>query len=182
MCDAASRLGTPANVPGPHRWPTRVARARRRRGCRPRHASGHRVARGLPSGPLGGLSALARLPPRTDKACTALFPGACFREPSTHRSLVPSRGKPLSETWLICEDRRGSRRLARLRLGSTRHVVSFLGARASCPLEQSRAFGPLRARCPRSQDASRKTWLNRKDDGASGTLDAVAFMAAVGGR
>ena len=28
----------------------------------------------------------------------------------------------------------------------------FLGARASCPHEQSRAFGPLRARCPHSQE------------------------------
>ena len=45
----------------------------------------------------------------------------------------------------------GRNDLTRLRLRPTRHVAPFLGARASCPHEQSRAFGPLRARCPRSQ-------------------------------
>ena len=60
--------------------------------------------------------------------------------------------------------------LARLRLGPTRHVVPFPGARASCPHGQSRAFGPLRAGSPRSQESVAKTWLNCKDHGRSRCL------------
>ena len=63
-----------------------------------------------------------------------------------------------------------SEALARLRLRPTRHVVPFLGARASCPLEHR---GPA-ARCGRDarapRSASRKTWLNCKDDGGSRCL------------
>ena len=71
---------------------------------------------------------------------------------------------------MLARNRRRDTVPARLRLGPTRHVVPFPGARASCPLEQSRAFGPLRARCPRSRDASRKTWLECRDDGVSRSL------------
>ena len=67
--------------------------------------------------------------------------------------------------------------LVKHRLGPTRHVAPFPGARASCPLEQSRAFGPLRARCPRSQDTSRETWLNRQDGGASRILARLRRQA-----
>ena len=77
---------------------------------------------------------------------------------------------------------------ARLRLRPTRHVVPFPGSRASvyrsadntfvaCPLEQSRAFGPLRARCPRSQD----TPLDRSDDGASRRLAETRIGLEDGG-
>ena len=47
--------------------------------------------------------------PQTNKACTASSPGASLPAPATCCSLVPSRRKPLSETWLNSKDRRGSR-------------------------------------------------------------------------
>ena len=75
--------------------------------------------------------------------------------------------RPVPRLQLDQDDLADYQRLARLRLRPTRHVVPFLGARASCP---QRAEGPRlfkRARCPRSQDTSRNTWLNSKDDGAS---------------
>ena len=57
------------------------------------------------------------------------------------------------------------------------HAVPFLGARASCPLEQPRASGessiaglrPGRAGCPRSRQGVARTRLNRRDDGTPGT-------------
>ena len=93
-----------------------------------------------------------------------------------HRPVpVPGEATPVSEGP------------ARLRLGPTKHVVPFPGARASpaspmrgqaCPPERSRTFGglfihglrPGRTRCTRSQEVSRNTWRNRRDDGSSGSL------------
>ena len=58
-----------------------------------------------------GSRRLARLRLRpTRHARRPLLARAC-RVPPTRRSLVPSRGNPLSKTWLECKDRRGSRRL-----------------------------------------------------------------------
>ena len=77
-------------------------------------------------------------------------------------------------------------RLARLRLGPTRHVAPFLGSRASCPLEHTGgpsagrplpASGRVRAGHPRSQDPSHKTRLNCEDDGASRSPGGTARLA-----
>ena len=55
---------------------------------------------------------LARLRLGPTRHARRPFLARASRAPSTGRSLVPSRWKPLSETWLNCEDRRGSRCLA----------------------------------------------------------------------
>ena len=82
-----------------------------------------------------------------------------FTQETTFGNLAQQAAR--SARGAVGEDRRGSRCLARLRLSPTRHVVPFLGARASCPLEHR---GPA-ARCGRDarapRSASRKTWLNR---------------------
>ena len=52
---------------------------------------------------------LARLRLSPTRHARRPFLARACRAPSTRRSLVPSRRKPLSETWLNCEDRHGSR-------------------------------------------------------------------------
>ena len=114
-----------------------------------------RSARGAVGKDRRGSRCLARLRLRPTRHARRPLLARAFRAPSTRRSLVPSCRKPRSETWLnrpralrvapFGQGRRGSRSLARLRLSPTRHVVPFLGARASCPLEHR---GPA-ARCGR---------------------------------
>ena len=55
---------------------------------------------------------LARLRLGPTRHARRPIPARACRAPCTRRSLVPSRRKPLSETSLNCEDRRGSRRPA----------------------------------------------------------------------
>ena len=81
---------------------------------------------------------------------------AC-RAPPTRRSLVPSRRKPLSKTWLNCEHRRGSRRLARLRLGPTKH------ARHPFPARVCRAPPTRRSLVPSRRKPLSESWLECKD-------------------
>ena len=94
------------------------------------------------------------------------FLARASRAPSTRRSLVPSRRKPLSETWLNREDRHGSRRLARLRLRPTTHAQRRFLTRASQPPSTRRSLVPSR-RKPLSE-----TWLNREDRHGSRRLGA----------
>ena len=54
---------------------------------------------------------LASLRLRPMKHARHSFPARASRAPPTCGSLVLSSRKPLSETWLSCKDRRGSRRL-----------------------------------------------------------------------
>ena len=104
-----------------------------------------------------GSRRLARLRLRPTMHARRPFLARASRAPSTRRSLVPSRRKPLSETWLNCEDRRGSRRLARLRLRPTMHARRPFLARASRAPSTRRSLVPSR-RKPLSE-----TWLNCED-------------------
>ena len=105
----------------------------------------------------GSIRNLARLRLGPTRHAPRPFLARASRAPSTCRSLVPSRRKPLSETWLNCEDRRGSRRLARLRLGPTRHAPRPFLARAS------RAPSTCRSLVPSRRKPLSETWLNCED-------------------
>ena len=87
---------------------------------------------------------LARLRLGPTRHARRLFLARACRAPPTRRSLGPSRRKPLPETWLNWKDRRGSRRLARLRLGPTRHARRLFLARACRAPPTRRSLGPSR--------------------------------------
>ena len=79
-------------------------------------ASGPEGVRNPVAFDVGRFRPLARLRLGPTRHARRPFLAPAGRAPPTHRSLVPSRRKPLPETWLTCEDRRRSRHLARLRL------------------------------------------------------------------
>ena len=118
-----------------------------------------------------GKHGLARLRLRPTKHARRPFLARASRAPPTRRSLVPSRRKPLSETWLNCNDRRGSRRLARLRLRPTRHARRPFVARASRASYTCSSLVPS-CRKPRSE-----TWLNCEDRHGSRRLGRSGFGA-----
>ena len=120
-----------------------------------------------------GIGGLARLRLRPTRYARRPFLARACRAPPTRRSLVPSRRKPLSETWLNCEDRRGSRRLARLRPRPTRHARRPFLARACRTPSTRRSLVPSR-RKPLSE-----TWLNCEDRRGSRRLDGRRDAAGV---
>ena len=108
---------------------------------------------------------LARLRLRPTGHTRRSFLVRASRALPTRRSLVPPRRKPLSETWLNCEDPRRSRRLARLRLRPTGHTRRSFLVRASRALPTRRSLVP-----PRRKPLS-ETWLNCEDPRRSRRLD-----------
>ena len=71
---------------------------------------------------------LARLRLRPTRHTRRPFLARASRALPTRRSLVPPRRKPLSETWLNCEDPGRSRNLVDPRCNPTRHGDLFAGS------------------------------------------------------
>ena len=80
-----------------------------------------------------------------------------FRTPRAHRSLVPVVRKSVSKAWLECKDRRGSIRLARLRLRPTTHARRLFLARAFRVRHTCRSLGPVGGK------SASKTWIECTD-------------------